>query len=119
MGDYASHAAAGPELRTKDMVASTARYMEACHTAAATTDTYNLIRKRLIEALARELTEGGAKGLATKVATVALWLRSGGVWPQGRGLTAAYNQARGTRGDARQVNGETVTCPHCGHGFVP
>jgi hypothetical protein len=101
------------------MAASTARYREACHTAAATTDTYKLIRQRLIAALARELTEGGAKGLATKVATVALWLRSGGVWPQGRGLTTAYNQARGTRGDASRVNEDWVTCPHCGHGFVP
>jgi hypothetical protein len=96
------------------MAASTARYMEACHTAAATTDAYNLIRQRVIQALGRELTEGGAKGLATKVATVALWLRSGGVWPQGRGLTTTYDQARGTRGNATQVK-----CPHCGHDFVP
>ncbi|MBA3021265.1 hypothetical protein [Propionicimonas sp.] len=115
MSDYASQAAAGAEFRTKDMAASTAQYMDACHTAAATIDGYNLIRQEVIRALSGELTEGGAKGIATKVATVALWLRRGGRWPQGRGLTAAYDQARG----ATQVKGAQVECPRCGHDFVP
>ena len=119
MSEYASQAAGGAELRTKDMAASTAQYKDACHTAAATIDGYNLIRQEVIRALGGELTEGGAKGLATKVATVALWLRRGGVWPQGRGLTAAYDQARGTRGEATQVKGAQVECPRCGHDFVP
>lgn len=119
MSDYAFQAAAGAELRTKDMAASTAQYRDACHTAAATIDGYNLIRHEVIRALGGKLTEGGAKGLATKVATVALWLRRGGVWPQGRGLTAAYDQARGKRGKATLVRGAQVECPSCGHNFVP
>jgi len=109
MTEYARQAAHGAELRTKDMSASTASYRRACHSAADTKDSYDVIRRAVIEQLRSELTEGGAKGLATKVATVALWLRAGGVWPDGRGLTAAYDEARGAR----------VVCPKCSHSFVP
>lgn len=109
MTTYALQAAQGAELRTKDVAASTARYRESCHTAAASTDGYDAIRRAVMRALGGELTEGGAKGQATKVATVALWLRRGGVWPKGRGMTAVYDEARGAK----------VVCPKCSHSFVP
>lgn len=109
MMDYAEQAAAGAELRERDVAASTARYRQACHTAASTGDDYATIRRVVMAGLRRELTEGGAKGQATKVAVVALWLRGGGVWPPHRGLTAIYNEARGAK----------VVCPRCAHSFVP
>lgn len=109
MTDYAELAARGAELRTKDTKASTRCYRQACHLAAESSDGYESIRRVLIRQLEQELTEGGAKGVATKFATVALWIRAGNSWPEGKGLTATYDIARGKR----------VVCPNCSHSFAP
>ncbi len=109
MSEYARQAALGAEMQTRDLEASTARYRDACQAAAATTDGYDTIRRAVLRELGNHLTPGGAKGNATKVARVAMWLRSGNTWPAGKGLGAAYDLARGA----------SIVCPKCSHSFVP
>lgn len=108
--DYGDIASEGAEMRRSDPGFATQKYREAAHLAARSGHSFSQIRDGILRGLRPRLTESGAKSQATKIATVALWLRRGNEWPDGRGLTPIYNMASGTG---------KVTCPNCSHRFTP
>ena len=116
MTEYAEKAAEGAELNQRDVKAASRAFREACRKAAATKDPkttiYELVR---LEMLRRGLTEDGAKSNASKFAEVTIWVRGGGEWPQGRGLSYVYDLARRP---AVAESGETIVCPSCSHKWV-
>jgi len=116
MTEYAEEAAEGAELNQRDVKAASRAFREACLKAATTKDSqttiYELVRQAM---LGRGLTEDGAKSNASKFAKVAVWVRGGGEWPQGRGLSHAYGLSRRPAG---VQFGETIVCPNCSHRWV-
>ncbi|WP_370246916.1 hypothetical protein [Nocardioides sp.] len=90
--DYSADLADYASTRTKNVKAASRALREACIKAAATNDSHAQIARRIRETL-MDAGQAEPKGTASKVATVALWLRAGGSWPEGGSLTSAYESA--------------------------
>lgn len=115
---YAEEAARNAAAKTNSRDDAIAGLRRACEAAAQSTHSrqviYRAVRQELLSA---GLTENGSKSMASKVATVATWLRNGGLWPAGGGLNAAYDLAR--KGAAGTSQGSPLVCPNCSHQWVP